>query len=114
MKGKKCYYVTFTDDATQLTWLYLLCLKSNTFKAYWQFEAWCKMQLGIHIKCLHSDKGGEYEDGKFVLHLKSKGTTQKHTVHDTPQFNSIAEQRNCTIIEHVCALLYASGLPKSL
>jgi hypothetical protein len=46
--------------------------------------------------------------------LKSKGTTQKLTVHDTPQHNGVAEHRNCTIIEQICALLHASGLPKTL
>ena len=47
----------------------------------------------------------------FVLYLNSKGTTQKHTVHDTPQHNGVAECCNCTIVKHVCALLHASSLP---
>jgi len=39
---------------------------------------------------------------------------QKLTMHDTPSHNSVAECHNCTIMEQVCALLHASGLPKSL
>jgi hypothetical protein len=63
---------------------------------------------------LHSDQGGEYLGKEFILHLKSKGTEQKLTVHDTPQHNGVAERRNRTIVERIQALLHSSGLPKSL
>ena len=46
--------------------------------------------------------------------MKSKGTTQKLTVHHTPQHNGVAERRNRTIVECIRALLHASGLPKYL
>jgi len=39
MKGGRKYYITFTDDMSQLTHLYLLCLKSKAFEAYKQYEA---------------------------------------------------------------------------
>ena len=71
------------------------------------------MHLDAHIKILHSDRGGEYLGKEFIMYLKSKGTVQKLTVNDTPQHNSIAERRNRTIVERVCALLHSSGLPKT-
>jgi hypothetical protein len=49
------YYVSFTDDKTQLTYLYFLRRKSETFKAYKEFEATCKIQHHADIKVLHSD-----------------------------------------------------------
>jgi len=58
-KGGRKYYITFTDDMSRLTHLYLLCLKSEAFEAYKQYEAWCMMHLGIAIKILHSNHGGE-------------------------------------------------------
>ena len=51
---------------------------------------------------------------EFVTHLKSKGTTSKFTVHDTPQQNGVAERRNRTIIECIQALLHVSGLPRTM
>ena len=113
-KEERKYYVTFTDDMSQLTHLYLLHLKSEAFEAYKQYEAWCMTHLGIAIKILYSDRGGEYLDKGFTLYLKSRGMEQKLTVHDTPAHNSVAERCNHTIVEHVRALLYASGLPKFL
>ena len=113
-KGGRKYYITFTDDMSRLTHLYLLRLKSEAFEAFKQYEAWCMTHLGVAIKVLHSDRGGEYMDKSFILYLKSRGTEQRLTVHDTPAQNGVAERRNRTIVERVRALLHASGLPKFL
>ncbi|PPQ83632.1 hypothetical protein CVT26_000950 [Gymnopilus dilepis] len=113
-RGGKRYYITFTDDKTRLTNLYLLAKKSDAFEAYKAYEAWVSTQLGARVKVLHSDRGGEYMGKEFTLYLKSKGTVQKLNVHDTPQHLGVAERRNRTIVERVRALLHASGLPKFL
>jgi len=113
-KGGKRYYITFTDDKTRLTHLYLLRKKDEAFDTYKQYEAWVRTQLNVPIKILHSDRGGEYKGKEFTLHLKSKGTTSKFTVHDTPQQNGVAERRNRTIVERIRALLHASGLPRTM
>jgi len=54
-KGGQHYYITFIDDYTQLTHLYLLCTKDEAFVAYQQFEALCGNQLKVPICVLHSD-----------------------------------------------------------
>ena len=113
-KGGKQYYITYTDDCIRLTHLYLLHAKSDAFDSYKEYKAWCNQQLGVLIKVVHSDCGGEYLDKAFTLHLKQRGTEQKLTIHDTPAYNSVAEQQNCTIIEQIHALLHASNLPKFL
>lgn len=106
--------MTFIDDKTRLTNIYLLAKKSDTLESYKNYEAWCNTQLGAKVKVLHSDRGGEYEGQEFILYLNSRGTERKRTVHDTPQHNGVAERRNRVIVERVRALLHASGLPKSL
>ena len=58
--------------------------------------------------------GSEYLGKEFTLHLKSRGTEQKLTVHDTPQHNGVAERCNQTIVEWIHALLHSSGLLKNL
>ena len=72
------------------------------------------MQLDVPVKVLHSDQGGEYLGREFVLHLNSKGTKQKLTVHSTPQHNGVAERQNQMILERVQALLHSTGLPRTL
>jgi hypothetical protein len=56
--GKQNYYVTFTDDYTRWTTIHLLKRKSDAFKYYQNFEAWCATQLSVKIKTLQMDRGG--------------------------------------------------------
>lgn len=56
------YFVSFIDDCSRLITLYLLKSKESKevlekFKAY---EAILKKQYGTDVKCLHSDRGGEF------------------------------------------------------
>jgi len=72
--GHRQYYVSFTDDFSRLTHLYLLRRKSDTFQAYKEYEAWCRTQMGMPIKALRTDRGGEYLSEAFQQHLKAAGT----------------------------------------
>src|SRR5882724_12218394 len=89
--GGKLYYISFTDDKTRYTRVYLLALKSEAFKAYLSFEAWLKTQHNAKIKRLRSDRGGEYLSNEFNSHLATRGIERRLTVHDTPQENGVAE-----------------------
>ena len=113
-KGKKLYYITFIDDKTRLTHLYLLRTKDEAPKMYKMYEAWVETQMGAKIKVLSSDRGGEYQGEEFVEYLKSKGTHQNLNVHDAHHQTGVAERRNRIIAERIRALLHASGLPKNL
>ena len=76
--------------------------------------AWLSTQYNAKVKCLRSDRGGEYLSDEFVKHLKKAGTTRKLTVHDTPEHNGIAERLNRTLLEKIRAMLHDSDLPKFL
>jgi len=113
-KGGKWYYVTYSDNHTSFAKLDLLWKKSEQPTAYKKLEAWYETQLDVCIKVLCSDAGGEYKDKEFIEYLKSQGTEQWFTVHNTPEHNGIAERQNQTIFEHVQALLHVSSLSKNL
>ena len=92
--GKHRYYVTFTDDWSRWTTIYLLHEKSETFATYKSYYAWVLNQLGKTIKCLHTDRGGEYLSDEFITFLDEHGVERKLTVHDTPDENGVAERLN--------------------
>src|SRR5882762_2518485 len=108
------YYVSFTDDFSRLTHLYLLRRKNETFAAYKEYEAWCHTQMNARIRILRSDRGGEYLSEEFKGHLAAAGTVHRLTVHDTPAQNGVVERLNRTLIEQVRAMLHRSGLPLTL
>src|SRR5882724_5057309 len=72
------------------------------------------MQHSMKIRCLQTDRGGEYLSEAFNYHLKAQGMVWSLTVHDTPEENSVSERLKCTLLEHACAMIIASCLPKFL
>jgi len=114
LKGGKSYMDTYIDDKTRLTNVFFLRTKDEQPAAYKKYEAWAENQLGVRIKVLNTDRGGEYLSGDFIAYLKSRDTLQKLSVHDTHQESGVAERRNHTIVEQIRTLLHASGLPKYL
>ncbi len=113
INGQK-YFISFIDDCSCLTRIYLLRKKSESFSAYKNYEAWVKTHAKADIRSLHSNWGGEYLSKEFINHLENRGTESKRTVHDTPEENGVAERFNGIGLERTRALLHASRLPKIL
>lgn len=53
------------DDFTRATWIMFLKEKSEVFKHYKKFKAQVENQKDLKVKCLRSDKGGEYTSRGF-------------------------------------------------
>jgi hypothetical protein len=98
--GGRKYFVSFTDDYSRWTTIFLLETK-DIFEAYKTFKAWVETHLKVGIVCLHSDCGGEYMSKELIAYLDEKGTAQKLTVHDTPEENGVSECLNHTLMEKV-------------
>ena len=101
------YYVTFTDDHSRFTHLYLLRTKDETFNAYTTYESMMRTQKVTRIKRLHSDRRGKYLSGPFDDHLAKAGTLRNLTVHNTPGHNVVSKRLNHTLLEKVHAMLQA-------
>ncbi|PIL34675.1 transcription factor [Ganoderma sinense ZZ0214-1] len=112
--GGRKYYVSFTDDATRFSTVYLMRLKSETFSSYVSYEAWLETHDGVRIKALNIDRGGEYLSDEFLAHLDARGVELKLSVHDTHEHAGVSERLNRTVMEKVRAMLIASGLPRFL
>ena len=112
--NRREYSVSFTDGYASHTQVYLMRTKDETLDQYKAYEAWLKTQFGVTIKVFHSDRGGEFMSDEFSKHLRKAGTVRRLTVHDTPEYNGVAERFNWTAIEKVRALLHESWPPKFL
>ena len=73
LPGGKLYLISFTNDKTHYTQVYLLAHKSDTLHAYLSFEAWMKTQHGYKIQHLHSDRGREYLSNEFSKYFTTHG-----------------------------------------
>lgn len=113
-EGRVICVHNYIDNKTQLTHIYFFWTEDEQPNAYKKYEAWTNTQMGVKIKILNMDRGGKYLGADFVEYLKSKGTIQKLSIHDTHQESGVAKWQNCTVIKCTRALPHTSGLPKYL
>jgi hypothetical protein len=53
--GGSRYFVSFIDDYTRHTWIYLIERKSEVFDCFWDLKRFVENESGWKIKCLCSD-----------------------------------------------------------
>ncbi|KAJ9566582.1 LOW QUALITY PROTEIN: hypothetical protein OSB04_002548 [Centaurea solstitialis] len=88
------YFVTFIDDCTRMTWVYLLKNKSEVVNRFTAFYAMILTQFQKQIQVFR------YNSPNLLPH--------------TPEQNGFAEQKNRIILEITRALLTESRVPKFL
>ena len=70
-------------------------------------------KIGLKVKCLRSDNGGEYIDGGFSEYCAAQGIRMEMTILGTPQQNGVAECMNRTLKERAKSMRLHAGLPKT-
>ena len=104
------YFLTFIDDKTRFTWVYLLKRKDEVFQRFVEWKAMVENSGGGKLKVLRSDNGGEYMAKRFQEYLKAEGVRHEVTVPKTSQKNGVAECLNRTLMEMVRTMLIESKL----
>ncbi|KAJ9547314.1 hypothetical protein OSB04_019857 [Centaurea solstitialis] len=107
--GNKKYVVTFIDDSSRFCYVYLLHSKDEALEKFKIYKTEVELQLGVPVKCLRTDRGGEYMD---PLYFQSVGIIHETTAPYTPQQNGVAERKNRVLKEMVNSMLSYSGLSK--
>ncbi|RDX99781.1 hypothetical protein CR513_17114, partial [Mucuna pruriens] len=69
---------------------------------------------GVSIKCLKTDRGGEFTLNEFGEFCKSQGIRRQLTAAYTPQQNGVVERKNRTIINMVCSMLIGKQVHSGL
>jgi transposase InsO family protein len=110
-KGGSLYYVSFVDDYSRFTWVYLLTHKSDFYQAYRNFHSMVQTEFSTEIKVLRSDLGGEYSLGEFIEFLASHGTIHQSSCTDTPTQNGRAERKHRHLLNTDRSLLLSSSVP---
>ena len=105
------WFVTFVDDCTRMTWLYLLKRKDEVFGVFQAFHAMVENQFSAKIRILRSDNGGEYMNRDFLEYFQRNGLLHESSCSQTPQQNRVAERKNRHILETARALLIGSKAP---
>lgn len=67
------WFITFVDDHTRVTWVYLLKNKSDIGQTVIRYMSFIKNQLGCIIKTLSSNNGTEYLDKTAQIFMIENG-----------------------------------------
>ena len=73
-----------------------------------------KIETGLKVKCLRSDNGGEYINGRFSEYYVAQGIRMEKIIPRTPQQNGVAKRMNKTLNERTRSMKLYAGLPKIL
>ena len=106
------YYVTFVDDFSRVTWLYLLKFKSEVMDAFKNFHNLVMNHFSSQIHILRSDNGTEYTSKNMTNYLSTHGIIHQTSCVGTPQQNGIAERKNRDLLEKTRALMLQMNVPK--
>ena len=108
--GENRYIITFIDDFSKYTTIYLLKNKSDAFEKFQDFLKEVENQFGRKKK-RKSDRGCEYESSAFNSFVQSLEIIHETTAPYSPASNDVAERKNKTLIELANAMLIESGVP---
>ncbi|BBH03624.1 hypothetical protein Prudu_014548 [Prunus dulcis] len=107
------WFVTFIDDYSRLTWVYLMTDKSEVFSIFQSFHQMIHTQYNSKIKVFRSDNGGEYINSGLKSYFSNHGIIHQRSCSYTPQQNGVAERKNRHLLEVARSLLLSMSVPKS-
>ena len=108
--GVSLYYVTFIDDFSRKTPMYLLKTKYGVFGKFQEFKVEVENLTDKKIKMLRFDNGGEYISKELVSFCKATKIRRELIVPHNPQQNGVAERKNRSIEEFVKAMMNGHNL----
>ncbi|KAD6454708.1 hypothetical protein E3N88_09414 [Mikania micrantha] len=109
--GKK-YIFLLVDDYTRCMWVYILTSKDEAFKTFKEFKLKVENEVGIKLKLLRTDKGGEFTSNEFTQFCKDNGIARQLIAPYSPQQNGVVERRNRTMLSTTRSMLKAMSMPK--
>ena len=113
-RGGNRYFITFIDDSSRFTYVYLLKHKDDAFNVFKVYKAEVENQLGKKIKIIRSDRGGEYFSNEFIVFCEDHGIIHECSAPRTPEQNGLVERKNWTFLEMINAMLLNAELPFNL
>ena len=106
------YFVTFIDDFSCCTGLFLMKSRTELFSMFQKFFAEIRNQLHTSIRILCNDNALEYLFAHFSDFLSSHGILHQSSCVYTPQQHGVVERKNRHLVETTCTLLLHHTVPQ--
>ncbi|KAK8956599.1 hypothetical protein KSP39_PZI000178 [Platanthera zijinensis] len=106
------YFITFIDDHSRTTWLYLLRDRSELPRVFRAFVLETRTQFHRTIKALRTDNAREYTSHEFTALCSEFGILHQTSCAYTPQQNGVAERKNRHLLDVARSLMLQMHVPK--
>ena len=113
LTGKR-WFITFIDDHTRISWVYLMKEKSDVGMIFKTFNNMVQTQFQTKIQVFQTDNGKEYFNKFLGDYFVENGIFHQSSCTDTPQQNGIAERKNKHLLEVARSLLFTTQVPMYL
>ncbi|KAA0062501.1 Beta-galactosidase [Cucumis melo var. makuwa] len=108
------WFVTFIDDHTRLTWVYLITDKSEVSSIFQNFYHTVATKFDTKIAILRSNNGRKFQNHNLSEFLTSKGIVHQTSCAYTPQQNGVAERKNRHLLKVARSLMLSTSPPSYL
>eukprot|EP00253_Pinus_taeda_P032899 PITA_32899 len=105
------YFILFIDDFSRMVWLGVMKHKDEVFEKFQSFKALVENESDYKIKCLRSNRGGEFTSNEFFYFCEEHGIRREFSTARTPKKNGVVERMNITVQQMARAMLDESGTP---
>ena len=92
LNGEK-YFMLFVHDYSRMVWVNFLKHKSEAFERFKIFRKMVEREIDLKLKCLRSDRGGEFISQEFIEYYEKCGIKRHYSTTCTPQQNGLVEKR---------------------
>lgn len=95
----------FVDDYSRMMTTMFLKKKSDTLQIFKWYLARVEKEIGKNMKCLRSNRGGEFTSNEFEMFCNKKGIKRQTSTHRTHPQNGIFERRNKSVMDYTSTLM---------
>jgi hypothetical protein len=111
--GGGIYFITFTDDYTRKSWVYIASTKDQIRPIFSEFRVHVELETGRKVRIVRCDNGGEYKGLESIFGILY-GILFEYTTAYTPWQNGVPERLNRTLVSTARAMLADARLPPEL
>ena len=104
------FFILFVDDYSRMMTVMYLREKSESFEKFKWYLARVEKEIGKRLKCLRSDRGGEFISNKFNNFCIKRGIKRQVSAPGTPEQNRIVERRNRFIMDFARLLMIEKNI----
>jgi hypothetical protein len=105
-------FVTFIDDCTRMTGVYLLKRKADVSHIFPNFTKMLKNQFRVSIKGIRTNNARDYFNKILSPYFEKERIIHQSSCVNTPQQNGLAERKNRHLLKTTRALLFQHQVSK--